>query len=211
MYKRVFNSAVAWLWVFNFLRLASGLILLPLVLKKFTVPDLGMYYVLLSLSALVPLVDFGFGPTIGRFVGYAMGGATSFQTQGLSKQENSAGPNYALLWQLLFTSRALYRLLVFGLLVVLGAWGTYLVEMRIQETSSVLLTRLAWLVTLLAALFDIYSNWWVVFLRGTNNVLSAARIDVLAMAVRLVFAATLLLSGVGLLSVPIGSLFGSFI
>ena len=209
--KRVFNSAVAWLWLFNFFRLAYGLILLPLVLRKFSSADLGMYYVLLSLSALVPLVDFGFGPTIGRFVGYAMGGATSFQMQGLAQPGNSPAPNYTLVWQLLFTSRALYRLLVFGLLVVLGTWGTYLVEVRIQETSSVLLTRLAWLATLFAALFDIYSNWWVVFLRGTNNVLSAARIDVLAMAVRLVLAATLLLGGAGLLSVPVGSLFGSFI
>src|ERR1041384_5062020 len=120
--KRVFNSAVAWSWLFNFFRLASGLILLPLVLKKFTTADLGMYYVLLSLSALVPLVDFGFGPTIGRFVGYAMGGATSFQTHGLAKQGDYASPNYALLWQLLFSSRALYRLLVLVLLLVLGGW-----------------------------------------------------------------------------------------
>ena len=209
--KRVFNSAVAWLWLFNFFRLASGLILLPLVLRKFTESDLGMYYVLLSLSALVPLLDFGFGPAIGRFVGYAMGGATSFQTQGLAEPHHLATPNYSLLWQLLFTSRSLYRLLVFGLLVVLGAWGTYLVEVRIQETSSVLISRLAWLATLFAALFDIYSNWWVVFLRGTNNVLAAARIDVLAMAARLVIAATLLIGGVGLLSVPVGSLFGSLI
>jgi hypothetical protein len=170
-----------------------------------------MYYVLLSLSALVPLVDFGFGPTIGRFVGYAMGGATSFQTHGLEKPGNSAAPNYTLLWQLLFSSRALYRLLVLGLLLVLGGWGTYLVEMRIQETSSASITRLAWLATLLAALFDIYSNYWVIFLRGSNNVLAAARIDVLAMAVRLVLAATLLLGGVGLLSVPVGSLLGSLI
>jgi hypothetical protein len=208
---RISNSAVAWLWLFNFFRLASGLILLPLVLRKFTSADLGMYYVLLSLSALVPLVDFGFGPTIGRFVGYAMGGATSFQTQGLVKPGNSPEPNYTLLWQLLFTSRALYRFLVFGLLIVLGAWGTYLVEVRIQETSSVFVTRLAWLATLFAALFDIYSNWWVVFLRGTNNVLSAARIDVMAMVVRLALGAMLLLCGVGLLSIPIGSFFGSLI
>jgi hypothetical protein len=209
--KRVFNTAVAWSWLFNFFRLASGLILLPLVLRKFTTADLGMYYVLLSLSALVPLVDFGFGPTIGRFVGYAMGGAASFQTHGLAKPGNSAAPNYILLWQLLFSSRALYRLLVFGLLLILGAWGTYLVEMRIQETSSVLITRFAWLATLFAALFDIYSSWWVVFLRGTNRVVSAARIDVLATVVRLVLAAALLLGGAGLLSVPVGSFVGSLI
>jgi len=140
-----------------------------------------------------------------------MAGADSFQTQGLAKPGNSSAPNYSLLWQLLFSSRALYRLLVFGLLLVLGAWGTYLVEMRIQETSSALITRLAWLATLFAALFDIYTNWWVVFLRGTNSVVSAARIDVVAMAVRLVMAAALLLGGAGLLSVPVGSFMGSLI
>ncbi|HLH57254.1 MAG TPA: hypothetical protein VKY92_26980 [Verrucomicrobiae bacterium] len=170
-----------------------------------------MYYVLMTLSALIPLVDFGFGPTIGRFVGYAMGGATSLQTHGLAKSESSGAPNYTLLWQLLFTSRSLYRILLLGLLLILGVWGTYLVELRIQETSSVAITRFAWLATLVAALFDIYSNWWVVFLRGTNDVLTAARIDVLAMTVRLVISAVLLVCGAGLLSVPIGGLLGSFI
>src|SRR5579872_6162324 len=100
--KRLRDSAVAWSSLFNALRLASGLILLPLVLRKFTTSDLGMYYVLLSLSALVPLVDFGFGPTIGRFVSYATAGAETIQTHGLSKPGSPAGPNYVLLWQLLY-------------------------------------------------------------------------------------------------------------
>src|SRR5258708_1550250 len=196
---RVRDSAVVWSGLFNALRLASGLILLPLVLRKFTTPDFGMYYVLLSLSALVPLVDFGFGPTIGRFVSYALGGAETVQTHGLAKPGSSAGPNYALLWQLLYTARRLYRVLVLALLVILGTWGTYLVEIRIQETSSVLITRLAWLSTLLTALFDIYSNWWVVYLRNLNRVVTAARIDMIAMTVRLVLGAALLLAGAGLL------------
>ena len=168
-----------------------------------------MYYVLLSLSALVPLMDFGFGPTIGRFVAYAMGGAESLQAEGLVKSQTEKGPNYPLLWQLLFTTRTLYRMLSLGLLVLLGAWGTYMVEMRINETASPLVTRLAWAATLFAAVFDIYSNWWVIFLRNMNEVLRAARIDLLAMAVRLAIAATLLLAGAGLLSIPIGGLVGS--
>jgi hypothetical protein len=202
---------VVWAGLFNALRLASGLILLPLVLRKFTTPDLGMYYVLSSLSALVPLVDFGFGPTIGRFVSYASGGAKTVQTHGLGKPGSSADPNYALLWQLLYTARSLYRVLVVALLIILGTWGTYLVEIRIQETSSMLITRMAWLSTLLTALFDIYSNWWVVYLRSLNRVVIAARIDMMAMAVRLVLGAALLLAGAGLLSVPLGSFLGSLL
>src|SRR5277367_912673 len=98
---RLRNSTVVWSWIFNFFRLASGLILLPLLLNKLTTPDLGMYYVLLSLSALIPLVDFGFGPTIGRFISYAMGGAESLQTHGIARVGSSTTPNYDLLWQLL--------------------------------------------------------------------------------------------------------------
>lgn len=208
---RLQNSAVVWSWVFNGVRLATGLILLPLVLNKLPAPDLGMYYVLLSLVAIVPLVDFGFGPTIGRFVTYAMGGAETIQAQGVARPGTSTRPNYVLLWQLLFTTRRLYRYLSLALLVVLGAWGTYVVELRIDETSSPLLTRIAWGVTLGAAVVDIYANWWGLYLRSMNEVAAAARIGVLMFAVRLVLAAGLLLAGAGLLALPIGSFFSSLL
>src|ERR1017187_8268509 len=107
--KALLQTAVVWFWILNAFRLASGLILLPLVLRVFTKADLGMYYVLLSLTALTPLIDFGFGNTIARFVGYAMGGADSLQAYGVPTSSILKGPNYPLLWQLLRTTRALYR------------------------------------------------------------------------------------------------------
>jgi hypothetical protein len=208
---RLHGSAVGWSWIFNALRLASGFILLPLVLTKLAKPELGMYYVLLSLAALVPLVDFGFGPTIGRFVTYAMGGAESIQARGIAKPGSSVSPNYALLWELLFTTRVLYRFLAITLFVVLGAWGTYVVELRIQETVSPTLTRLAWGATLLTAVIEIYANWWITYLRSMNEVLAAVRIGVLGWGLRLLLAAFLLLLGAGLLSLPVGSFFGSLL
>ena len=66
--------------------------------------------------ALVPLVDFGFGPTIGRFVSYAMGGAETIQAQGLPLPGKSHAPNYKLVWKLLSASRILYRYLTLALL-----------------------------------------------------------------------------------------------
>ncbi|MGD1089276.1 MAG: hypothetical protein ABR955_11200, partial [Verrucomicrobiota bacterium] len=212
MLKRLNNSAVVWSWIFNGIRLVSGIILLPLVLRELSPADLGMYYVLLSLVALAPILDFGFSGTIGRFIAYAMGGAKTLQAQGVFKSaESAAGPNYALLWQLLLTTRTVYRYIALGVFVIMGIWGTYVVELRIHETSSVLLTRLAWGTTLVATVFDIYWYWWNTFLLGMNEVRSAARIGLLSMLVRLVVAGALLLSGAGLLSVPIGSLAGSVI
>jgi hypothetical protein len=89
---------VVWSWAFNFLRLATGLVLLPLLLYKLSSEELGMCFVLLSLVALAPVVAFGFSPTIVRFVSYAMGGAETIHAQGFAKAETS-GPNYRLLWR----------------------------------------------------------------------------------------------------------------
>jgi len=49
---RLLKSAVVWSWGFNLLRLAGRNDPAALVLRIFSKPELGMYYVLLSLSAL---------------------------------------------------------------------------------------------------------------------------------------------------------------
>ncbi len=208
--KRLYTSTVAWSWVFNGFRLASGLLLLPLVLRKLSTEELGMYYVLLSQVALAPVVDFGFSPTVLRFVSYVMGGAEAIQAQGVGKS-TCAGPNFGLLWQLFFTTRALYRVIAFILFVIAGVWGTYLVEMRIQETPSPNITRVAWFITLTATVLNVYSSWAPVFLRGMNEVLTSVRITVWASVVRFIIAVGLLLAGAGLMSLPLGDLVGSVI
>jgi len=209
MLKRLNHSAVVWSWIFNGIRLVSGVVLLPLVLRELSTADLGMYYVLLSLVALAPMIDFGFGPTVGRFVTYAMGGAETLHSQGVPTPGKTGIPNYDLLWQLLHTTRVLYRYLALAVLVIMGIWGTYLVELGISETTSTLITWLAWAITLASTVFDIYWNWWTTYLFGLNEVRAAARIGVLAMSAKLVMSAALLLSGAGLMSVPIATLFSS--
>ena len=79
LFNRLCNSTVLWSWVFNGFRLATGLLLLPLVLRKLSAEELGMYYVLLSQVALAPVIDFGFSPTIMRFVSYARAARKRFK------------------------------------------------------------------------------------------------------------------------------------
>ena len=208
--SRLRRSTIVWSWVFNGFRLATGLLLLPLVLRKLSTEELGMYYVFLSQVALAPVIDFGFSPTILRFVSYAMGGAETIQAHGVSKSTGS-GPNFGLLWQLFFTTRALYRVMALVVLVILGIWGTYIVELRIHETPSPNVARVAWLITLIATVFNVYSSWAPVFLRGMDDVLTSVRITVLASVVRFVLAVGLLLAGAGLMSLPLGDLTGSLI
>ncbi len=210
LFNRLRNSTVIWSWIFNGLRLATGLLLLPLVCAKLSKEELGMYYILYSQVALANVIDFGFSPTILRFVSYAMGGAKTIQAHGVSTGTGS-GPSFLLLWQLFYTTRALYRVMALLVFIILGLWGTYLVELRIQETPAPNVTRLAWLITLIATVLSVYSSWAPVFLRGMDDVLTSVRITVLASVVRFIVAVGLLLAGAGLMSLPLGDLLGSLI
>jgi hypothetical protein len=209
---RLWKSAVVWSWGFNGLRLASGLLMLPLLLRLLPNPDLGFYYVLLSLAAIAPVLDLGLSVSIGRSVNYAMGGAKELRAYGLEPRDLADGtPNSALLWKLLHATRALYRLLALVLFVALGIVGTYIVSLRVDETSQPSVTWLSWGAALLNAVFDLYSSWWNSFLRNMNQVLVSGRILFLAYALKLVLACGLLLLGWGLLSVPVAGLFSCLV
>jgi O-antigen/teichoic acid export membrane protein len=209
--KRAYRSAVAWSWVMNGLRLASGVLLLPLLIQFLSEPDFGMYFVFLGLSALVPILDFGFSASIGRAVSYAMGGATELKADGFVPAENPSGPNHILLWQLLHTTRRLYAALAIGTLVLLGVLGTAYVALKVQETSVPMMTWIAWGITLISCVWEIYAGWWNVYLRSLDQVLVSARLAAWAQGLKIAVACVLLVFGGGLLSVPIGTLVANLV
>ncbi|WP_423430356.1 hypothetical protein [Limisphaera sp. 4302-co] len=209
--RRLWGSAVVWSWVMNGLRLTAGVVVLPLLVSRLPTPDFHTYFVFLSLSSLVPILDLGFSTSIGRAVSYAMGGARELRPQGYVPEPGAAGPNRELLWRLLHTTRALYRLLTLAALVFLGALGTWAVSRAVVQTSQPAVTWLAWGLTLLSILWEIYTGWWNVFLRGMDRVLSSTRQITLAQVIKILLSCGLLLAGGGLLSVPLAGLVGSLV
>lgn len=207
---RLWQSAVGWSWLMNFLRVANVLLLLPLLSHYLSKPDMGFHFVLTNLFLFVPLLDLGFLPAISRSISYAMAGARELKAEGIGdRQDSHDGPNFTLLWELMFTTRALYRILAAGVLVFMGAWGTLAVSRRIHETSNVEWAWLAWGLTLVGCVFEMYSGWWSAYLRGLNKVLLAARIMAVAYLLRLAVACALLLMGAGLMSVPLATIVSS--
>jgi hypothetical protein len=120
-------------------------------------------------------------------------------------------PNYGLLWQLLQTTRWLYRVLSLAALATLGGLGTVMVASAVPETSSPPITWAAWGLTLASALWEIYAGWWNVFLRNMNQVLVGTQLGVVVQAVRIALSCGLLFLGAGLLSVPLAGLVSSFL
>jgi len=209
--SRINDSPVFWSWAFNFCRLAAGVLLLPLLLRKLSEPDLGMHYVFLGLASLVPILDNAFSFNIARFVGYALGGARELKAQGVSDPPQAAEPNYPLVWELLEASRALYLRIAAGVMAALGLAGWLIIRDRMGETSDPTLAWWAAGAALVAAGAEIYSSWWNAFLRGMNQVRDGARIATFGYLTKLVLACALLLAGFGLAAVPTAGIVGALL
>lgn len=209
--QRLWQSPVAWSWGFNALRVASGLLLLPLLVRLLSKDDLGMHYVLLSLGALALMVDFGFAGSIWRAVCVALAGGREIRAEGLAPAPDPAAqPNPELLWDVLATTRVLYRGLALLAVVLLGGGGTFIVARHAHATSSPEITWLAWGLTFAGAVWEVYAGWWSTYLAALNRMLEFSRLNFLAHTLKLALAAGLLAAGLGLLAVPLAGLAATF-
>lgn len=206
LFPKIYASAIFWTSLFSGVRSAFGLLLLPLILFFLTEEDLGMYYIFLSLVALVPLIENTFSFNIGRHVHYAMGGATRLSAFGADTSETLGEPNYRLLQGLLNTSGIIYGGLALLVCLLLGTYGTWLTAEQAGETSRPLLTWTAWWMMLAATSLDIFSLRWMGFLRNLNQVAEASRIGVASYAIKATATSVLLVCGANLLSIPLGTI-----
>ena len=196
-----------WTWIFNALRIASGVLLIPLLYGVLSEPDLDMYSLFFVLTGFLLSFDQMFAVTIVRNIGYAMRGISEIQAQGIAPvEEKDSGPNVILLGQLLSTTKRIYRYLSAGILVLLGVLGTLVVVPHFPETSSPQVTQIAWLITIVSACLELYTGYWLVFLRGLNQMVLSARLSTFIYGIKLVLCVALLLIGAGLLAVPIATL-----
>lgn len=202
--SRAVRSAVIWSWGMNGLRLASGVLLLPLLVFRLSPADLGMHYVLLSLGALAPILDFGFSGAVWRAVSHAAAGGKELPVFGLeSPPTEPAPPNTELMWQLMAAARGLYLRLALVSAVLVGPLGTLLVAMGVAETSAPAQTWFAWAMTLTLVVWEVYASWWSSYLMGLDRMVLFVRINFFAYLLKLAGSALLLWLGAGLLSVPV--------
>src|SRR6266446_2289339 len=129
-FSRGSQSAVVWSFFATGLRLLSGVLVLPLVVRRLPSDHLGLWYVFLSLQGIASLFDLGFSPAVTRAAGYLWAGAQQLRKFGVARIDTNARanvqPNYELLNGLVATMRLYYRF--FGIasglmmLVVGGNW-----------------------------------------------------------------------------------------
>ena len=198
-------------WSYLGFGLSSGinLLILPLVLKKLSSSELGLWYAFLAVNQFVMLLDFGFMPTLLRNASYCWSGATSLIREGLPAPSGipAAHPNYELLAALKDAARQIYGRIAIVALILLMTIGFPYVKV-ISAGLPATQVNTAWFVFAVGVMTNIAYAYWPVILRGIGAVTQSNKVLVFSRLIQLAVTIAGLYMGGSLVAVAAGFVAG---
>lgn len=201
---------VIWSYIGQFFNIAAGFITLPLILHMLSTEEIAMNYLMLSVSTLVALMDFGFTPQINRLVSYVYSGATTLSKEGFT-EEHSENVCYPLLFKLIKVTKKIFiriSLIALLLLLTFGTWYMYGVTDGFTNVGNSLLI---WAIFSFSTYFTIYYKYYDALLVGRGYIKESKKTVLYSKIFNIVLVFVLLLCGVGLLGVCIANLLSPFL
>ena len=179
--KRLWDSPTFTTWGSLASRLLSTLVVLPLILVKFTAAEVVVWQLFATLSALLLLLDFGLAPTFTRMLAYARGGTTVEELSNMRevKPRQGSGANTATLVAVFSTLRWLYARVAWvlgGLMVVGGSLSLVRPMSAIDHDPN---AWAAWAVWMLGCVGMVWGNAFGAALQGINRIAVLRRWEIL--------------------------------
>lgn len=194
----VTKKDVAWSYIATAFNSGVGFILLPILMFFLDSDVLALWYIFLSLGAIVNLFDFGLTPSFSRNMTNAWSGAKELLAFGTSK-DISEEPNYDLMAKVMGASKVLYfGLAAFSTLILLSVGTAYI--LYVSSGIDVAQVVPGWAVFCVAVFLNVYYGYYVTYLRGVGQVGAYSRITIAAKLIQVAISVSLLLTGWGLLA-----------
>ncbi len=196
-----------WNYGASFMRVASALIILPLILKMLSPEDYGLWSIMLSIKAITELLDFGFSPTFSRAVTYVYSGAKSIKSEGFDPVEPGGEINYSLLGGLIKAVKRFYGSVALILFIFLASAGVFYLEHILEGyggDSS--MARVSWYLYGVLLCYQFYTYYYDSMLVGRGMIMRARQIVVLSQSLHIIVASVMLTLGYGIISMVSGQI-----
>lgn len=203
------KSDVVWSYISQFFNFGAGIITLPLILNKLDADEIGMNYLMITISSLIALLDFGFAPQFSRNFTYVFAGAPEIKKCGVVK---SAGKiDYNLLSNMIEVAKKVYSIIaIISLLLMITLGSAYIYKIT-NGFSTVHNSLLIWLIYSVSIYFNIYYVYYTSLLTGRGQVMESKRAMIAQRLTCILLTYLLLLIGLGLLGVVIANLLSPFV
>lgn len=205
--NRLWYSPTFTTWGSLATRLMSVMLVLPLVLVKFSPGEIVIWQLFATLSTLLLLLDFGLAPTFSRMLAYANGGASISDLARIQERRDkvSARDNPEALLTVYGSLHWLYLRCGLAAVVVLGLAGTFALIKPMSELAD---ARDAWMAWALIVSTSLAAIWGQVFgsaLQGLNQVAVMRRWEILTASGQIACSFLVLALDGGLLALVISN------
>lgn len=201
---------VTWSYVAKLFQIGSGLVTLPLILRLLTKEEVGMNYLMLTVSSIVGLMDFGFSPQFGRNFTYVNSGARRLCREGV-EEERGGSIDWHLLSVLISTARFVYRRLSILALIVMLTFGTGYIWYLTEGFTNVNNSLYIWILYSFSTYFNIYFSYYSSLLTGSGMIRESSQAAILSKSAYLVLCTLFLLLGWGLFAVVAANFIAPFV
>jgi hypothetical protein len=208
--RRCWASPTLTTWSSLAARLGGAIVLLPLVLSRFSEEEVGLWLLLAAIATLQVVGDAGFSQTFTRALSNARGGARiadliriSVKAEGSPPALSPPARNDELLSRILSAMRPIYLRLSLVSFVLLLAGGGYAIYPAVMRAPSVNDAWMAAAMTLAATTVAVWGNVYASYLQGMERVAVLRRWETLFAILGVGSAAGTILLGGGLLEVVI--------
>lgn len=207
---KVNKKDVVWGYITMAFNYGTGLFTLPFILSMLSAEEVGMNYLMLTISNLVILADFGFSQQFGRNLTYILSGAQSLQKEGISGVKLGA-INYQLVATLIKTAKFVYlriSLLVFAGMLTLGTIYIYHVT---QGFTNIPNSLFIWLLFSVSTFFNFYYKYYTTLLIGSALMMEYNKSCIYSKIVYIAICVGMLFLGCGLMSVVVANFISPFV
>lgn len=201
---------IIWSYIAQFFSLASGLIVLPLVLRMLSTEEVAMNYLMLTIGSLVALFDFGFAPQFGRNITYVFSGVSTLQKESIECTTNET-VNYKLLATMISTARFVYRRLALLVLLLMLTLGTLYIHKVTDGFTMVEHSFIIWVLFSISVFLNIYYSYYNSLLVGKGLITESKKAMILSKVSYILIAAVTLYLGVGLVGLVLANLISPFV
>lgn len=201
---------VLWNYLGIFFSLGSQVIWLPALIHYLPPDILGLWYVFVSIGALVELMDSGFTPTLSHCMTYAWSGAADLKKHGVSFSAEKSEPNYPLIYGILDTCRRLYFFIALAASALMATAGTVYIQRIAVEYLSWQIYA-AWSLYVISTFINLYIGYYAVVLTGIGDIAHKNKATIIAKGVFLTLGLIGLVLGYGILSLSVAYFISGFI
>jgi len=185
LFRRFWHSPTFTSWASLFVRFSSVVVLLPVVLIRFSPEEVAVWQLFSALFVLALMLDYGLAPNFSRLLSYARAGTALENMTRVSGKPNtdSASPATALervvAGQAVFsTMRWVYPRLALIVFLLVGVLGTWSLVKPIGQLPHPENAWIAWALVLVTMLITLAGSCYSAALQGMNHIAPMRRWEI---------------------------------